>query len=59
MTYQDVRDKLADRIARRAISGEMLPLTDHAYALELGMDVSAIEARPHAHIIPTEELPHG
>ena len=59
MHLEDMRDKLAHRIAGYALEGIALPLSTHAYALDLGLDVQAIEARPHDHIIPMEELSHG
>jgi len=59
MHPESIRAQLAHRIASDAIAGIPMPLTTLANALDLGLDVDAIERRPHDHIIPTEELTNG
>ncbi len=50
MTPQDQRDRVAAMVAEAAIEGIPLSVSTYAYALDLGLDVAAIEANPHQHL---------
>lgn len=50
MTAQDQRERVAEMIAEAAIEGQALSLCTFAYALDLGLDVEAIENNPHEHL---------
>ena len=51
MHLETIRDRVADLVAQAAIDGAMLSLCTHAYALDLGLDVQAIENNPRAHLL--------
>ncbi len=59
MHLTHMQDQMAHTIAKCAISGKQLPTTYIAAALDLGIDVDAIQSRPHQHIIVNEEFTHG
>lgn len=58
MNLQDERDRLASNIAYCGLEGKQLAVCEIAAALNLGLDVEAIQSDPHSHLI-FEEDTHG
>lgn len=59
MNTADLRDLVASDIATAARDGVLLDTSTIHQALDLGLDVEAIENNPAAHILPIEVIYHG
>jgi len=59
MNLSHYRDQVASRLAQAAIEGYPVGADTYAAALDLGLDVAAIQDNPSAHLLSIEVSHHG